>query len=476
MQFCRVFILLLFLAGIQSADAKTVLEGMAIGYEGESIAVTTYTDYFSYEKIELAKADINALGGFKVELDLQNVLRVDLEIGNALSSLYVQPDTDYKLQFPENRNEAPGKFNETKLVNVQIVSSEPSDLNKTIVEFNNLFDSFVKDHYVAILRRQAQQMADTFRTRIYAQFNPAQGSYMEHYMKYSFALLDLISNHPRDDIYKQYLADGPIAYQSETYGRFFQEFYKDFFKAFYFMKSEVRLVLAIQDKQNLDSLYSVLGEHRYLARQDIKELVAISEVYYSGVNGRFPKPATDSVVEQIANRSEIKQHQRIARYFLKKSKKLREGTKAPELKLTDLKGNPVSLSQFKGRYVYIDFWATWSAPSLRSKRIMKELYPKYKDYVEFVSISMDQEEEAMSGFLETNRYPWKFAHFGKNPQIKSDYEVVSLPYYYLVDPEGNLVQSPAKQPESGIEYVFAKIKAAREQEVQPKFWDEKPKK
>ena len=124
------------------------------------------------------------------------------------------------------------------------------------------------------------------------------------------------------------------------------------------------------------------------------------------------------------------------------------------------KGGTTSLSDFKGKYVYIDIWATWCGPCKVEIPYLKKLESKYHDRnIEFVSISVD--DDRRSGTMEKAHADWKkmvaekeltgvqlFTGTGWNADFIQDYKVSGIPRFILIDPNGNIVDADAPRPSS----------------------------
>ncbi|WP_067149769.1 TlpA family protein disulfide reductase [Pseudotamlana agarivorans] len=126
----------------------------------------------------------------------------------------------------------------------------------------------------------------------------------------------------------------------------------------------------------------------------------------------------------------------------------------PSPKFTNYKnidGSTTSLDDFKGKYVYIDVWATWCAPCKAEIPFLKEIEKKYHDKnIEFVSISVDQAKnthkwEKMVKDMELEGVQI-MADKDFESQFIQDYFIKAIPKFILLDPQGRIVTSNAPRP------------------------------
>lgn len=113
-----------------------------------------------------------------------------------------------------------------------------------------------------------------------------------------------------------------------------------------------------------------------------------------------------------------------------------EGAAAPELRLADLSGQAASLSQYRGKVVLVDFWATWceacreELPDL--KRLHGNLHPKG---FELLGASLDEDgRKALLPFVAENSIPWRVL-LGDENAVRA-YNVYGLPAKFLIDRDG----------------------------------------
>ncbi|MBK7104633.1 MAG: TlpA family protein disulfide reductase [Ignavibacteriae bacterium] len=116
---------------------------------------------------------------------------------------------------------------------------------------------------------------------------------------------------------------------------------------------------------------------------------------------------------------------------------------APQFKLKDLKGNSVSLSDFKGRIVIVDFWATWCGPCLQSFPIMQKAVDKFEKSknVKFLFVNtwerVEDKLKNASDFIEKNKYLFHVLLDDQN-EVIDNYGVEGIPTKFIIDKNGNI--------------------------------------
>ncbi|HWW40212.1 TlpA disulfide reductase family protein [Pedobacter sp.] len=115
------------------------------------------------------------------------------------------------------------------------------------------------------------------------------------------------------------------------------------------------------------------------------------------------------------------------------------GSKVTDFTLVDLAGKPVSFSQFKGKYVLIDFWASWCHPCRASFPRMRQVYEAFhKNGLEMFSISVDQKKADWLRAAEEEKLPWPQGLDTK--QIaKGSFAVSAIPNLFLIGPDGKII-------------------------------------
>ena len=115
------------------------------------------------------------------------------------------------------------------------------------------------------------------------------------------------------------------------------------------------------------------------------------------------------------------------------------GEMAPDWRLTDAAGNTHTLSEYRGKVIVMDFWATWCEPCKEIMPRMQKLYDKYrdKDVVVFGVNAWEQKDPV--AFMEKKRFAYQLLLKGE--QIAESYRVIILPSIYMIGFDGRIIYS-----------------------------------
>ena len=133
---------------------------------------------------------------------------------------------------------------------------------------------------------------------------------------------------------------------------------------------------------------------------------------------------------------------------------LQPGQSAPDFTLSDPDGQPVSLSQFKGKMVLMDFWASWCSPCIADLGILRKIKEQVAAQpVVFLNVSLDANEGAWKRAIAKHQI--QGVHVRSDGAVTRAYNVFDIPRYYLVDPQGLIVEDRLRV--SDVDEVVAKI-------------------
>jgi len=124
----------------------------------------------------------------------------------------------------------------------------------------------------------------------------------------------------------------------------------------------------------------------------------------------------------------------------------------------DTDKSKISLADLKGKVVYLDFWASWCSPCMKSFPWMKTMQDKYGDkgFV-ILAANMDKNREKADEFLAKSKPNFMIA-FDPDGEVAEKYQLVGMPSSYLIDRNGELVFSHAGFKEEDMEKIEARIR------------------
>lgn len=112
-------------------------------------------------------------------------------------------------------------------------------------------------------------------------------------------------------------------------------------------------------------------------------------------------------------------------------------------------GKDWHVADFKGKYVYIDLWATWCAPCRREIPFLRKLEEEYKGRnIVFVSLATDARKADWAKVVKEQSMTGIQLFLGKGSRFQTAYKADGIPHFILLDPEGKVVNANMLRPSS----------------------------
>jgi len=181
--------------------------------------------------------------------------------------------------------------------------------------------------------------------------------------------------------------------------------------------------------------------------------IEVLKVLHRGFEESYPEhPMTVNIGSQVAQLEQ----------GLKDYKDFKEKNIAPEIALTNPDGEEMKLSSLRGKYVLIDFWASWCAPCRVENPNVVRLYNKYKgDKFEIFSVSLDKDKDKWMKAILADGLIWKY-HVsdlkGWETSMVEKYQFNGIPHTVLIDPDGKIIAQKLRGPslEKKLQELFGK--------------------
>ncbi|MBM7703781.1 TlpA family protein disulfide reductase [Metabacillus iocasae] len=158
---------------------------------------------------------------------------------------------------------------------------------------------------------------------------------------------------------------------------------------------------------------------------------------YALWQGVLPKNAEDNLSEYEDANIKEEESQEVAEYGLE------TGKKAPVFKLRVLGGEEVSLSDYQGKKVILNFWATWCPPCKAEMPEMQKFYNQYSDDVEILAVNLTSSEQtvdAVNQFLQERGFTFPVLLDEKEEVSSKQYKILTIPTTYFIDESGTITK------------------------------------
>ncbi len=192
---------------------------------------------------------------------------------------------------------------------------------------------------------------------------------------------------------------------------------------------------SLEDNFRLGSILEIANQHKEL----LKVFEKLEERY----------PDNYHVLNEIARIHEKLGNSELAAEYSKKADPMAElvGKVIPDFSATDLDGKPISLQQYRGKVVLLDFWAVWCPPCIVEMPNVKKVYEKYKDQgFDIIGVSLDTDETRLRNYLKENDISWRQIFSGQrwNSPLAEQYHIRAISAPWLIARDGTLISREAR--------------------------------
>jgi len=458
MLYFKTFILLL-LVSIQVSAQKSVLSGKAVDYSAKEITFYTIPDPVLRQKLELASTKIGIDGTFSVALPISQTIEIYADLEKYCGTMVVEPGKNYTITLPplslRTSNEAHSSYFKPAPYWLGLPARDNSDLNFAVRSFVVDFNSETVKNTVSIYQKQSKEVVNEIIERLEAKYSDNKNEYFKTLKKYYFAELEYAVNQRTPEfVIQKYFATAPVQINHPIYQRAFETIFSDFLRK-QSQNIQNREIVHLTNFGNYLKLVSLFENRGY--KKEFAELVVLKGLNDGYYTNTFAKEGVMKAIEmaQTATTSAILQP--IAHQIKRKLSLLAVGGKAPAIKLTNLKKMPVTLDQFRGKFIYLSFFNSKSTDCRAELDSIVSIEKRLRQVLIVVSVALDDNFDAAVKLWNSKGYKWELLDGSMQKQLIVNYNASITPAFYLIDPDGALKLSQAPSPSHGFEPLFLKM-------------------
>jgi peroxiredoxin len=463
--------------GFSQTDNVTI-KGNAKQYAGFNLSLRHYTNYISYNTEELGNFKVDENGNFELSIHLDDITYSFVDLGVLRGSIFLEPGKAYEIILPpytpmKDADRFNPYFKHEKII-IGIKNDDALALNKSINQFDEEYNFLFNKNAFSLFNRGNVKLTDELVSRLDSLFPDNGNKFFENYKQFRYAKLYMLSmKRQKNRVISKYYAGSPVCYENPAYWETFGLLFKDFFSGYFTSKKGKALKQAFADTTGFKDLSSVLGKDTLYSSQEFREAVLLKALYDAFYSGHYDKDKIIFFFESAALLGSTAKIRTLAEELFKKVNHLRIGTPAPDFSLYNINGKDRTLESYRGRFVYLNFCNTENYTCKKDFQLLNVFSKKLRRDLVIVSIATDRDIKKLEEFVKTHKYKWDFLYFGDQANVIFDYDIRALPSYILIDPEGNILLSPAPAPEENFvarfyetvkDYRYKKLRKERPKE------------
>lgn len=452
----------------KNAPPETVIRGEAPRFAGEQLRVYAYRDLITYQEMRIGETKIDTSGKFRVAIPVSETMNIRLSVCYSSGEMYAEPGKTYEMYLDTAGGGTDERANPNLLgagLSMLFKNLPENDLNKLIYDFDILFSDFTYTHFTEIYKRRNKNLVDSLLNRISAEFSPITNDFFKNYINYRVAMLAQTAfKSNRYKLFNKYIAGKPILYNNPEYMAFFNQMFAMTLYGGIQQTSFYHIADIINSDNGYVKMTEILGKDSMLRDETIRDLVLIKGLGELYTDNNIKPENIISLLMQIGKESKFPKHREIAFATASMLKKFEKGSTAPVFSLEEETGQSISKTDFKGKYLFIFFWNTTCTKCLMEIEVISKLSERFGKEVSFLGINTDLNRTRYQHFSQSHTYPFRQVYFNNDFNILDDFGVKALPFYILLDRNGNILKYPAPSPSENLEgFIELAIKGEKKQ-------------
>ena len=413
------------------------------------IRLFAYEDLVNETGILLDQSQTDAQGHFILEGKVKQILPARIFVGLESVDLILTPNASYDIEIivPEQQDNV--SYFEKELPNIRVKRATDKGIYRQIIYSEEIINGYMIEHFNQIYRGRQLRYLDSIQNAISREVPDIKSDYVKNHNRYKIAAIRLgISTDGGKKIVKDYFDGQPVLYTQSAYIDLFKELFDGYFNS------------AAYDSHLLNDAFmeGPAAFKKYLATDPLMaknpklaELITIYNLQKLCYGERSTSRLAKDHLNHLKAQTQYAEHKTIISDFFERYSRLAPGSDAPEFTLNDSNGKAVSLADYKGGLVLLQFVDGVSAVSEHQFAELRNLHYQWRDTVQILTIAPHEKMAFFKKQFEEKRQDWPLLDLGDNILLLEAYNVRTFPEYILIRKGNKIGEAPAPSPERYLE-------------------------
>ncbi len=455
----KIFGILLLLSAFFVSNAEICkIYGNAGTYAEETLRLYTFSDYITMTKKIIAESKVDEQGYFTFTIETDETFEAFLDLDVFIGYIIVEPGKELKIVLPKKtirrREDIMNPYFKPYEFYIRILNDD-NTVTAAMKKFDALYESAVKTIFKnpkhinpGLTEKQIQAINDSTAF--------CKNQFFLNYKKYKF--LELKQNaiyKNKKAVVRKNFNGNPVLYKNPAYNKL--------------LKENLGTVLF---ETYGDTLFKLLGMRagwnmmsKTLASSDLcsdtefREYFLFINLYREFYKNTIYKSNIISTLYAAKRYIKNENTLRAVKNFLDNSSNLMAGNASLDFRLPDNETYMHSLSDYRGKFVYLGFFSVESYTCKKDILLLSSLAKQRKDLLKIVLVFKENNTEKIKKFLKNiDTKDITILHDDGGGKIIDEYNVYVYPTYFLINPEGRLSLISAPGPAENFEAAYFKIK------------------
>ena len=452
------FIFFIFFSPFILNGAEVTISGIAGSYAGKNLTLRAYTDQIIKNERILSVAEVDASGFFSFTISLVSPIQAFIPMDLYNGFIFLEPGKQYRVKLPEYvERSLPQKLDPyfaPKEYLLEIEDLQKGDFNFQLMEFEEAFDFFTMKHLVYGSNPDSIQASIQEMRNI---FTDLDKRFQIRFKEYRYLLLNnLVPRINQNSIIAQLNRFGADV-ENPAFWDAFNSVFSDFIKRAADNREEYSVFQKIVEEANAKMLFAHLKNRYGITDTDLQELVAIKLIYDLINTDDFDKFKVIELLNRLGGGVQTELNRELLTAVIEKASLNTLGSPAPDFMGTAPNGKQHFLSDYKGKYIYLNFGNTQIDQTQKDLNVLLRFYENYKKDMVIINLFLYDTPEQVARIAAPYKDKMIFLHIEESDLLREIYQVKNIPSFFLLDKNGNFLMTKGVEPNDELRVFMQHI-------------------